>query len=147
MWLPSGKTAFKKEIKSIYLSGLSSSCLLETKGNGCVHLNACNVWLCSGGGLCILYFPHIPAPFSQLSPQTHSHCSTLQGPCCSIVYANVTLAKRNYGKYCVFKSMDTHIHTFTTVAHGRTWAHLARHWGSSSSMWPSTGHLWRINPF
>lgn len=96
-----------------------------------------------------VFSPHT-CTFSQLSPETHSHCSTLQESC-----------KGHAGSWVLFMPMWPwpkeimgstvclnpwwHTHTFTTVAHVCTWAHLALHWGSSS-IWPSTG-LWRINLF
>lgn len=64
-------------------------------------------------GRAFLYFHHIPTPSASSHQKPSSLFNTLQGGCTwntggqGVVCASVTLANKNYEKYCMFKSMVT----------------------------------------
>lgn len=85
--------------------------------HGYIHLKACNFWLCGGGGLCILYFHHIPAPSAS---SRHSLCSTFQEGCRGHAGSQVLFVMWHWPKEIMGSTVclnhSNHTHVCVTVA-------------------------------
>lgn len=85
--------------------------------HGYIHLKACNFWLCGGGGLCILYFHHIPAPSAS---SRHFLCSTFQEGCRGHAGSQVLFVMWHWPKEIMGSTVclnhSNHTHVCVTVA-------------------------------